>query len=138
MNITIVDHINQYHKYLEEWKNLRKLYQKEEKQVIHKLCLKLNLKEIFKETLIDIEKRTSSGRKIKYQIDIREMNSEFIKFQVNIMVNSIYDGENSYSTWDAKYFHYDIEKDEIKQITVDEYYEKEKGKTPKIFGITAF
>mgnify|MGYP000998343021 FL=1 len=137
MNITIKDHINQYHKYLEEWKNLWGLYEKEEKQIKHELYLKLDLKEIFKETLIDIEKRTSSGRKIKYQIDIREMNSEFVKFQVDIMVNSIV-RENQFSTWEAKYFHYDVEKDEIKQITVDEYYDNEKGKTPKIFGITAF
>lgn len=137
MNITIVDHINQYHKYLEEWKNLWNLYEKEEKQVKKELYLKLDLKEIFKETLIDIEKRTSSGRKIKYQIDIREMNSEFVRFQVDIMVNSIV-RENQFSTWEAKYFHYDVEKDEIKQITVDEYYDNEKGKTPKIFGITAF
>ena len=137
MNITIVDHINQYHKYLEEWKNLWELYEKEEKQVKHELYLKLDLKEIFKETFIDIEKRTSSGRKIKYQIDIREMNSEFVRFQVDIMVNSIV-RENQFSSWNAKYFHYDVEKDEIKQITVDEYYDNEKGKTPKIFGITAF
>lgn len=138
MNISIKDHINQYHKYLDEWKKLWSLYESEEKQVRHELYLKLDLKDIFKETLIDIKKRTSSGRKIKYQVDIREMNSEFVRFQVNIMVNSIYDGENSYSSWDAKYFHYDVEKDEIKQITVDEYYDNEKGKTPKIFGITAF
>lgn len=138
MNITITDHINQYHEYLEEWCKLRELYQKEEYQIKKELYLKLDLKNIFKETLIDIEKRTSSGRKIKYQVDIREMNSEFVRFQVNIMVNSIYDGENSYSSWDAKYFHYDVEKDEIKQITVDEYYDNEEGKTPKIFGITAF
>lgn len=137
MNITIVDHINQYHKYLEEWKNLWNLYEKEEKQVKKELYLKLDLKEIFKETLIDIEKRTSSGRKIKYQIDIREMNSEFVRFQVDIMVNSIV-RENQFSSWNAKYFHYDVEKDEIKQITVDEYYDNEEGKTPKIFGITAF
>ena len=65
------------------------------------------------------------------------MNSEFVKFQVDIMVNSIV-RENQFSTWEAKYFHYDVEKDEIKQITVDEYYDNEKGKTPKIFGITAF
>ena len=67
MNVTITDHINQYHKYLEEWENLRKLYQKEEKQVKNELCLKLDLKEIFKETLIDIKKRTRSEQKIKYK-----------------------------------------------------------------------
>lgn len=137
MNITITDHINQYHEYLDEWKKLWSLYESEEKQVRHELYLKLDLKDIFKETLIDIEKRTSSGRKIKYKVDIRKMNSEFVRFQVNIMVNSIL-REDDFSTWDVKYFHYDIEKDEMKQITVDEYYEKEKGKTPKIFGITAF
>lgn len=137
MNITIVDNINQYHEYLEEWRNLRKLYEKEELLIENELYLKLDLKEIFKETLIDIKKRTRSEQKIKYKVDIREMNSEFIRFQVNIMVNSIL-REDDFSTWDAKYFHYDIEKDEMKQITVDEYYEKEKGKTPKIFGITAF
>ena len=135
MNVTITDHINQYHEYLEEQENLRKLYQKEEKQVKNELCLKLDLKEIFKETLIDIKKRTRSGQKIKYKVDIRKMNSEFVRFQVNIMVNSIL-RDDDFSTWDAKYFHYDIEKDEIKQITLDEYYEK--GKTLKIFGITAF
>ena len=47
MNITIKDHINQYHKYLEEWKNLWGLYEKEEKQIKHELYLKLDLKEIF-------------------------------------------------------------------------------------------
>lgn len=137
MNVTILEHINQYHKYLEEWKNLWNLYEKEEKQVKKELYLKLDLKEIFKETLIDIEKRTSSGQKIKYKVDIREMNSEFVRFQVDIMVNSIV-RENQFSSWNAKYFHYDVEKDEIKQITVDEYYDNEEGKTPKIFGITAF
>ena len=95
------------------------------------------MKEIFKETLIDIKKRTRSEQKIRYKVNIRKMNSEFVRFQVNIMVNSIL-REDDFSTWEAKYFHYDIKKDEMKQITVDEYYEKEKGKTPKIFGITAF
>ena len=137
MNISITDHINQYHKYLEEWCKLRELYQKEEHQIKKELYLKLDLEEIFKETLIDIEKRTSSEQKIKYQIDIREMNLEFIRFQVNIMVNSLI-WEDDFISWEAKYFHYDIEKDEIKQITVDEYYENEEGKTPKIFGITSF
>ena len=137
MNIFLKDRINQYHKYLEEWKNLRKKYQNEEHQIENELYLKLDLKEIFKETLIDIEKRTSSEQKIKYQIDIREMNLEFIRFQVNIMVNSLI-REDDFISWGAKYFHYDIRKDEIKQITVDEYYGNEKGKTPKIFGITSF
>lgn len=137
MNITITEHINKYHKYLKEWRNLRKLYEKEELLIENELYPKLDLKEIFKETLIDIENRTSPERKITYEIDIRKMNSEFIRFQVDIMVNSIV-GEDDFSTWDVKYFHYDVEKDEIKQITLDEYYEKEKGKTPKIFGITAF
>lgn len=137
MNVIITDHINKYHKYLEEWCKLRELYQKEEHQIKKELYLKLDLKEIFKETLIDIKKRTRSEQKIKYKVDIRKMNSEFVRFQVNIMVNSIL-REDDFSTWDAKYFYYDIEKDEMKQITVDEYYEKEKGKTPKIFGITAF
>lgn len=137
MNIFLKDRINQYHKYLEEWKNLRKKYQNEEHQIENELYLKLDLKEIFKETLIDIEKRTSSEQKIKYQIDIREMNLEFIRFQVNIMVNSLI-WEDDFISWGAKYFHYDIVKDEIKQITVDEYYGNEKGKTPKIFGITSF
>ena len=137
MKVTIVYHINKYHEYLEEWCKLRELYQKEEHQIKKELYLKLDLKEIFKETLIDIKKRTRSEQKIKYKVDIRKMNSEFVRFQVNIMVNSIL-REDDFSTWDAKYFHYDIEKDEMKQITVDEYYDKEKGKTPKIFGITAF
>lgn len=137
MNISITDHIDQYHKYLEEWKNLQCLYNNEEKHIKNELYFKLDLEDIFKETLTDIEKRTSSERKIKYQLDIREMNSKFVRFQINISVNSIVRKDN-FSTWEVKYFHYNIEKDEIKQITIDEYYGNEKGKTPKIFGITSF
>ena len=137
MNISIIDHIDQYHKYYDEWRNLWNLYENEEKHIKNELYFKLDLEEIFKETLIDIEKRTSSERKIKYQLDIREMNSKFVRFQINISVNSIVWKDN-FSTWEVKYFHYDIEKDEIKQITIDEYYRNEKGKTPKIFGITSF
>lgn len=64
MNVTITDHINQYHEYLEEWCKLRELYQKEEHQIKKELYLKLDLKEIFKETLIDIKKRTRSEQKL--------------------------------------------------------------------------
>ena len=67
MNIIIIEYINQYHEYLEECCKLRELYQKEEHQIKKELYLKLDLKEIFKETLIDIKKRTRSEQKIRYK-----------------------------------------------------------------------
>jgi hypothetical protein len=135
MNISITDHINQYHKYLEEWKNLRIKYQKEEKDIKNELYFKFNLGEDFKEELMDIKKRRADGYKIKYQTKMKEINSDFITFDITILANSVYD-ENNWCPWGCKYYHYNIKSDEIRQITSEEYYGV--NKTMKIFGITSF
>ena len=135
MNISIPDHINNYRKYLEEWKNLRKSYLKEEKDIKNELYLKLDLEEEFKEELDDIKKRRDSGYKIKYQTRMKEINSDFITFDITISVNSVYDKDN-WCSWGCKYYYYNVKSDEIKQITNDEYYGV--NKVINIYGITSF
>lgn len=135
MNIFLKDRINQYHKYLEEWRNLRKKYQNEKHQIENELYLKLDLEKEFKEELDDIKNRRDSGYKIKYQTRMKEINSDFITFDITISVNSVYDKDN-WCSWGCKYYYYNVKSDEIKQITDDEYYGV--NKVINIYGITSF